>query len=126
MNEQGSGSVSASVGFLIFLGMLLAAVQVLFNLYATSVVTSVGFDAARRVAGSGGNPAVMAEVEADARHSLGRYSERVVFDWSGSNRDIVVLTIRARNPGFTLPALAGPSAFATIDRTMRVRVERFR
>lgn len=126
MSEQGSGAVSTSLGFLVFLGMLLAAVQVLFNLYATSVVTSVGFDAARRVAGGGGDPAVMAEVEAEARRSLGRYSEHVVFDWSGSDVDTVVLSIRARNPSFTLPAVAGPAAFGTVERTIRVQVERFR
>lgn len=125
-DERGGGPIGAWVGFLIFLGMLLVAVQVLFNLYATSVVTSVSYDAARRVAAGGGNAGVAAEAEAAARRSLGRYSERVTFDWSQSDTDEIVLVVRAHNPSMVLPSVAAPLAFADIDRTLRVRVERFR
>lgn len=114
------------MGFLVFLCLLLVAVQVLFNLYATSVVTSVAYDAARRVAAAGGEPEAMADIEADARRALGRYSDRVSFDWTRSDSDVVVLSVHARSPGLALPAIAAPSAFGEIDRTMRVRVERFR
>ena len=41
-------------------GLLLFAVQALFNLYATSVVTAVAYDAARRVAVADGGTANMA------------------------------------------------------------------
>ena len=54
VDERGGGPISIWIGFLVFLVMLLFAVQVLFNLYATSVVTAVAYDAARRVAGGGG------------------------------------------------------------------------
>ena len=65
--------------------------QVLFNLYATSVVTAVAYDAARRVAGADGGPGSMAQAEAEARQSLGRYADRVNFDWSATDGETVVL-----------------------------------
>ncbi len=110
-----------------FLGLLLFAVQALFNLYATSVVTAVAYDAARRVAVADGGTASIGAAEADARRALGRYGERVTFDWSGTDDgQVVVLSVHARNPTRLLPALAGPLAFDEIDRTVRVRVETFR
>ena len=109
-----------------FLGLLLFAVQALFNLYATSVVTAVAYDAARRVAAADGGADSATEAEADARRALGRFGERVSFDWSASDGEVVVLSVRARNPTRLLPAMAGPLAFDEIDRTVRVRVEAFR
>jgi len=101
-------------------------VQALFNLYATSVVTAVAYDAARRVAVADGGTSSVVEAEADARRALGRYGERVTFDWSATDADVVVLSVRARNPTRLLPSMAGPLAFDEIDRTVRVRVEGFR
>ena len=49
--ERGAGLVGTSAGFLVFMLMMLAAVQILFNLYATSMVTAAAHDAARDVAG---------------------------------------------------------------------------
>ena len=114
------------IGFSVFLVMLLFAVQVLFNLYAASVVTAVSYDAARRVAGSEGGPEYMAEAEDQARQALGRYADRVTFDWSASSDEEVVLRVQADNPSLLLPVAAGPAAFEELDRTIRVRVERFR
>ncbi len=126
MDERGGGPISIWIGFSVFLVMLLFAVQVLFNLYAASVVTAVSYDAARRVAGSEGGFDHMAEAEAQARQALGRYEGRVTFDWGGTTTDEVVLRVRANNPTVLLPVAAGPAALAQIDRTIRVRVERFR
>jgi len=114
------------IGFSVFLVMLLFAVQVLFNLYAASVVTAVSYDAARRVAGGDGGPALVATAENQARQELGRYATRVSFDWSATNTDEVVLRVQSRNPHVLLPVLAGPAALDRLDRTIRVRVERFR
>ncbi len=100
--------------------------QALFNLYATSVVTAVAYDAARRVAVADGGPSNMAAAEADARRALGRYGQRVSFDWSRSDGEFVVLSVHAQNPTRLLPSMAGPLAFDEIDRTVRVRVEAFR
>jgi hypothetical protein len=112
----------------VFLALLLFAVQVLYNLYATSVVTSVAFDAARKVAAAAAAEAgegAVGSAEAEARQALGRYGERVTFEWAVDG-DAVALRVRADNPSFLLPAQAGPVAFGDIDRTVRVRVERFR
>jgi hypothetical protein len=124
-DERGGGPLSAWFGFVVFLGLLLFAVQVLYNLYATSVVTSVAFDAARRVAAAEGGPGAVGSAEAEARQALGRYGDRVTFEWAVDG-DVVALRVRAENPSFLLPAQAGPVAFGDIDRTVRVRVERFR
>jgi hypothetical protein len=113
------------LAFVVFLGLLLFAVQALFNLYATSVVTAVAYDAARRVAVADGGTAAVGQAEADARRALGRYGARVTFDWSASDGEFVVLSVRARNPTRLLPAMAGPLAFDEIGRTVRVRVEAF-
>lgn len=114
------------IGFSVFLVMLLFAVQVLFNLYAASVVTAVSYDAARRVAGSDGGTAHIADAEAQARQSLGRYADRVTFDWSATSPEEVVLHVQSDNPSVLLPVLRGPAALDKLDRTIRVRVERFR
>ena len=126
MNERGGGPISIWIGFSVFLVMLLFAVQVLFNLYAASVVTAVSYDAARRVAGSDGGPAYIADAEDQARQALGRYASRVTFDWSATGPEEVVLRVQADNPSILLPVLAGPAALDQLDRTIRVRVERFR
>ena len=68
----------------------------------------------------------MAEAEEQARLSLGRYGSRVTFDWSATNSEQVVLRVRSDNPSVLLPILAGPAALDRLDRTIRVRVERFR
>lgn len=126
MGERGGGPISIWIGFSVFLVMLLFAVQVLFNLYAASVVTAVSYDAARRVAGSDGGAEHMAAAEAQARQALGRYEHRVQFDWNGTTTEEVVLRVQADNPSVLMPVLAGPAALDQLDRTIRVRVERFR
>lgn len=126
MDERGGGLIQLWVGFFVFLLMLLFAVQVLFNLYAASVVTSISYDAARRVAGSDGGTDSTTQAEADARRSLGRYADRVDFEWVATGPDEVVLRVQTDNPSVLLPALVGPVAFDQLDRTIRVRAERFR
>lgn len=124
-DERGGGVLSAWFGLVVFFALLLFAVQVLYNLYATSVVTSVSYDAARRVAAARGDPGAVGRAEAYARDALGSYAARVTFSWTVDG-EAVVLRVQARNPSFLLPAVAGPLAFGELDRTVRVRVERFR
>jgi len=90
------------------------------------VVTAVAFDAARQVAGASRGPGSIASAEDQARRSLGRFSERVTFDWSATDGDTVILRVQAANQSMQLPVVGAPVAFDRIDRTMRVRVERFR
>ena len=49
--DRGAGMAGTSAGVLVFLLLLFAAVQILFNLYANTMVTSAAHEAARRVAG---------------------------------------------------------------------------
>jgi hypothetical protein len=55
--ETGTGLLSAVVGVGAFLTLMLFAVHLVLNLYATSVLSAVAFDAARVVSGSDGGAA---------------------------------------------------------------------
>jgi Flp pilus assembly protein TadG len=127
--DRGAGLLSTSFGILFFLGFLFFAVQLLFNLYATSVVTSVTYDAAREVATTG-HPATQADMDAAvtrARQQLGGYASRVEFQWDvTSDPDVVKLRVIATNPRFLGPVIDTFVGFDVIDRTVQVRVERFR
>jgi len=109
----------------VVLVLLLFAVQVTYDLYATSAVTASAYDAARVVAGSDGGPAAVAAAEESARASLGRYGTRVAFEWTAGD-DVVELRVVARNPGFLPVALRQPLGLDVVDRTVRLRTERFR
>jgi hypothetical protein len=115
------------VGVLVFLVLLLVAVQVLFNLYATSAVTAATYDGARIAAGAASSASVdpRGDAEAHVRSVLGRYAsaDRLSLRW-GDSADTVVLTVRAQNPSFLPRALRGPLGIDVIERTARVRVER--
>src|SRR5680860_29253 len=52
--EAGASSIGSVFGVAIFLGFMLLSTQVLIHLYASSTVTAVAFDTARRASGSGG------------------------------------------------------------------------
>jgi hypothetical protein len=111
------------VGVTVFLTLLLFAVQLALNLYATSTVTSVAFDAARQVAGAA-PAASQATAEAHARALLGGFEAEggtLQFDWADSTNDVVVLHVVARRPSL-LPNVHFP--FDAVDRTVRVRRER--
>ena len=123
--ERGAGLIGTIAGVTVFLAFLLFAVQLLFNLYATSAVTAAAYDAARLVAGGDGGVADMPRAEHHARELLGRYADRVSFEWAVDD-DVVALRVVADNPTFLLPTLGGSLGFDEIDRTVRVRVERLR
>ena len=112
-------------GVMVFLVLLLFAVQVLFNLYATSVVTAAAFDAAHQVADAGGDPAAQAHALDHAHHVLGRYYDKVRFDWVGSDDQHVQLHVHAENRNFAFGGLR-LDALQVVDRTVKVRVECFR
>lgn len=122
--DDGVGVIGTLAGVAVFLVLLLFAVQVLLNLYATSAVTAAAFDAARDVASAGGDVASVAAAEAKARDVLGRYADRVSFDWTvpDADGDDVVLHVRAENRLFSLPGLS-ISPLQVVDRTVRARIE---
>jgi hypothetical protein len=108
-------------------------VQLLFNLYATSVVTSTAYEGARRVAGfevDHTDPSAVDRARHDAeremRDLLGGYGDRVTFDWSASTTEAVSLRVHARNPRLLLGGMSGALGFDEIERTVTVRVEQAR
>jgi hypothetical protein len=123
--DAGAGLVGTLAGVTVFLVLLLFAVQVLLNLYATSVVTAAAFDAARDVAAAGGDPAAVSRAAAKARDVLGRYAREVAFEWTVPSGDDVVLHVHAQNRMFSLAGLR-VDALQTVDRTVRARIECFR
>lgn len=118
--------VGAVVGVTVFLTLLLFAVQLALNLYATSTVTSVAFDAAREVAATPGTAADTARAEDRARGVLDRFEEgggRLAFDWDVGRDDVVVLRVVAERPAL-LAGIRFP--FQRVRRTVTARWERFR
>lgn len=118
-------SAVAAVG--VFLTFLFFAVQLSVNLYATSTVTGLTYDAARRVAAApvnGQTVKTQQAAEDDLRASLGEYGKRIqTIDWSGSDTEVVRLHIEVTNPGFLFFGDLRPLGFDTIDRTIEVRRE---
>jgi hypothetical protein len=125
--EEGTGLVGSVAGLVVFLAFVLFAVQLLVNLYATSAVTSATYDAARTVAASGdpSATAVQAAAEVRARDALGEYGQAISFSWAVDSTT-VRLHVHATNPRFVLPVVGGAFPFATVDRTVVVRVEALR
>jgi len=109
-----------------FLVFLLLAVQVAYNLYATTMVTSAASDAARRLAGAAGatDPNGAQRAEAWVRELLGAYGrENVELVETESEGGVVSVRVVARNPGFVPSSVRRPLGFDRIDRTVRMRVE---
>jgi hypothetical protein len=129
-DEAGAGLLGTLLGVTVFLTLLLFAVHVVMNLYAASTVTAVAFDAAREVAGADGGPAVEQAAEARARAVLGRAgsADRLRLAWAypstdgDGEPDVVELRVRAESPSTFLPGVSLP--LASVDRTIRVRLER--
>lgn len=129
--DRGAGLIGTIGGVVVFLVLLTFAVQLLFNLYATSAVTAVAHDAARAAAGGlvdhDGAQASTAleEAEADARRALGRYGDRLEFTWDVDARR-VRLTIGAEHPRVAISPVAAVFGFNRVDRTVEVRIEEVR
>src|SRR5579864_6208368 len=69
--SAGVGLVDTTVGFLIFLTLLLFSAQLLVRLYVSSSLSSAASHAAEQVADSPNPPAEVSTAEADARRQLG-------------------------------------------------------
>lgn len=130
-DETGSGLVDSITGVTVFLSLLFLATHLVLNLYATSTVTAVAFDAARIVAAKGGGQAAEAQAEAQARRMLSRYQENgeLHFEWnypkaSDAQIDRVELRVLAEHPTNLLAVV--PMPYQRVDRTLVVRMERVR
>ena len=130
--DRGSGLIGTIGGLLVFLALMLFAVQSLVAVFTRTMVTDAAYEGARLVAGARvaqNDPNAVRRARQDAevvvRSMLGRFGDTVQLDWRASSSDTVTLRVRARPVGFafvTLRALM-PRIF---DRTVHVRVERMR
>ena len=124
------------MGFLVFLLFLFLAMQVMFGLYATSVLRATLSDAASRAAAGGGGsgPGELARLATEAESSLGEMGRRrstvvelELVDEDGDGLgDVVVGRARAVPPRAVPPSIGGMIGFDTITAGVRVRVERVR
>ncbi len=126
--ERGAGLLGTSAGLLVFLLLMFAAVQILFNLYATSMVTSAAYDAARSVAGFDSAASRCAAVPAAERafaDALGDYATAagVSLTWTCTDPRSVRLRVQADHPSVLPPRMAGLGSLASLDRTITVRTE---
>ena len=126
--DRGAGLIGTSAGFLVFLLLMLAAVQILFNLYATSMVTAAAHDAARDVAGfdaSADRCGATVAAEAAFVEALGDYGTdghaRLI--WTCNDPDVVRLRVRATHPSILPARFAGLFSLTEMDRTIEIRVE---
>jgi len=130
-SQRGAGLIGISAAFLVFMLMMLAAVQILFNLYATSMVTAAAHDAAREVAsvdaaGAAGNRCgAVAAAEAAFTRSLGEYATagHVTLQWTCNNPDVVRVRVVAEHPTVLPTRFAGLASLTSLDRTIEIRTE---
>lgn len=126
--ERGAGTVGTASGFLVFLLLMFVAVQVLFNLYATTMVTTAAHDAARHVAGFGAAAdrcGAVSDADAAFVERLGAYGDagHANLDWTCTDPDVVVVRVRATHPSVLPTRFGALASLAALDRTIVVRVE---
>jgi hypothetical protein len=107
-------------------------VQLLVNLYATSLVTSAAHEGALLVAtgdeadGVGAQRRETAHAERRVRELLGDMGDDAALEWGRTPSDEVTLRVRVRTPRFLLPGLQTSLGFDEVDRTVQVRSEKLR
>lgn len=125
-DERGTGLIGSVAGVTVFLALLTVAVQILVDLYQTSVVTAAGYDAARSVAADPDQPPSDHELDAATariEELLGGAARGASIEWEVTG-DVVRLHLVVPTRRFLLPAVAGPLGLDEVDRTITVRVER--
>lgn len=128
---RGAAMVGTSAGFVVFLLLLFTAVQILFNLYANSMITAAAYDAATAVAGfdaSHDRCGAVAEAEAAFVETLGEYGRggHASLVWNCTDPEIVSVRVTARHPTILPGRLTGLIDLGRLDRTISVRVEEIR
>ena len=115
--EDGVGAFNSLLGALVILTMILVATHVLLALQRRTVVDSVAFDVARRVAVDGGMSAADAEVRARAL----LHDPSAELAWRVGNDGAIELRVSTRSP--TVIGVGPLRRLATIVRTVHVRRE---
>lgn len=108
--------MSASLGLLVFFALLVFAVQVMYNLYATSVITSLALDAARDVAERDGLSPGQAEAQF-REHVGGDVDFNIVI-----TGETVQASVQWQTRSL-FPSINDARAFGVLDRTFEVRLE---
>ena len=128
--DRGAGLVGTSAGFLVFLLLMLTSVQILFNLYANSMVTAAAHDAAREVAGfaAAADRCVAAtNAEVGFTEALGDYGDGgyASLTWVCTDPAVVSVQVIADHPTILPPRMAGLISLGHLDRTITIRIEEF-
>jgi hypothetical protein len=118
--EGGSSSLSSVFGVAVFLGFLLLASQVMTHLYATSTVTAVAFDGARRASAAGGD---CSSEEVRARSALGAWGRTAWIRCERSEAGTTTVRIAGPSPARALTFRVGAGTPPQIDRSATVRTE---
>lgn len=126
--DRGTGTIASAGAVLVFLVLMLCAVQVMYDLYATSMVTAVAHDAAREVAAFDASPDRCGSIpEAERRFfdALGDYAWRAhaTLRWTCADPAVVRVRVTAEHPTLLPDRFAGLLPLARVDRTIEVRVE---
>lgn len=117
---RGVGILSSVFGLMFFLVFMLLAVQVMWSLYATSVVTGAAYDAGRVAARTGDPAAGQARFE----NTIGEYDADVAITMP-AGPGVVTVVITGENPTVLPDRFARVLPFGTINRTVEVRNEVF-
>lgn len=112
--------MSSVFGLLFFLVFMLLAMQVLWSLYATTVVTSAAYDAGRTAARTGDAATGVARFE----QAIGGYDADVAITVPTGEGPVVV-TVTGENPTVLPDSFARVLPFGTIDRRIEIRNEVF-
>lgn len=130
--EAGTGLIGSLAAVVVFLAFLLLSTQILLALYARSVVSAAGYDAARRVASrhvDHTDPRAVIRAQEIAgrelRGLLGPVGDHATITWSTTPRS-VQLRVRLEVPNVGLRPLTRPLGLMTVDRTFEVRTEDLR
>lgn len=115
-SERGAGLFSMALGLLFFFGFLVFSVNIMYNLYATSVISSLAIEAAHDVAARDG--LTPGQAEAEFREIVGNDVDVQITDLGGS----VVVDVSWQTRAL-LPVISDAPAFGVLDRTFEVRTE---
>ena len=127
-SSTGESGISVVFGVAVFLGFLLFAAQVLLHLYATSTVTAVAFDAARRAAAAsadGTSRSGCADEVVRARAALGEWGRSASLGCEHVD-GYVTVTITGPSPAVALRLFERVLEVTTIERRASVRREGIR
>ena len=121
------GLVATTVGFCIFVVLLLFAMQVTLVLWKRSVLSADAYDAARIVAGSdaGATADSVADADDQLRSALGAAGATATIDWR-VDADAVRLEVALHQPTLLPAMVATPLGLNRVSAGVLIRRERTR